>query len=172
MKAESLEALRVEISRLILKGLRAFSSDRVTMIGTITGNKNIKMKYREYDAHIVAEYSVHIVGWPAAVPFSAPSKLCIKDHARSLRNALLDGICHWETLTSEQGKSHKERMEEIRAARAAAGTKRKERSDKGKPRGPSKKKQRAQMPPTHKSKELIDNSESEGSSEGDGEQSD
>ncbi|KAG6835519.1 hypothetical protein H0H93_000604 [Arthromyces matolae] len=154
MKTESLESLRVEISLLIIEGLR-----------TITGDKRIKMKYREYDSQIVAEHHVQIVGWPSLVPFRPPSKLCIKDDARTLRNALVDGICRWETLTREQRESHKERMVDIRAARASTGTKRKERSDKGKQRGPSKKKQRSgQLPPSYKSKAIIDD-ESSGSDE-------
>ncbi|KAG6848546.1 hypothetical protein H0H93_016023 [Arthromyces matolae] len=145
MKTESLESMRVEISRLILDGLCA-----------ITGIKNIKMKYREYDSQIVAEHHIQIVGWPSLVPFRPPSKISIKDDARTLRNALVDGVCRWETLTRDQREAHKERMKDIRAARASAGTKRKERSDKGKQQGPSKKKLRGQLPPTYKSKAIVD----------------
>ncbi|KAG6852081.1 hypothetical protein C0991_003348 [Blastosporella zonata] len=120
-RADTLLSMRAECTSSILDGLRK-----------ILVNKNVKMNYVNYETTIVETHHVHLVGWPARIPFASPSKISTMDDIRLLRATLSDGKCRWEFLTAEEQKEHAQKLAEARAKGLEIGRKRKERSDKGK----------------------------------------
>ncbi|KAH7918772.1 hypothetical protein BV22DRAFT_984305, partial [Leucogyrophana mollusca] len=61
----------------------------------ITGKKDIKMNYMNYDKSIVELHHIKLVGWPDVVKFTNPSLIGAVTDIRSLRDALTSGECHW-----------------------------------------------------------------------------
>ncbi|KAG6875059.1 hypothetical protein C0993_010410 [Termitomyces sp. T159_Od127] len=157
VKPETLPSMRAECTGLILDGLR-----------NILVNKTIKMNYMNYDAAIVEKHHVHIVGWPSRITFGSPSNISTIDDIRLLRSTLKDGSCKWAFLTAEERKEHDQKLASARKEGEVVGKKRKERSDKGKPRMKGKgrqvkKRKTSQLPPghTYKSAEFIDDEDDE-----------
>ncbi|KAJ7729143.1 hypothetical protein B0H16DRAFT_1734310 [Mycena metata] len=91
--------------------------------------KKVIMKYSDYDA-ILTDHGYELIGWPADIPFAAPSNLATVDKLRPLRDALLNGTCRWEAMSTERKAEHAAKV----TAAAAADVRKKERSDKGKTR--------------------------------------
>lgn len=125
------------------------------------------MNYQNYETVIIETHHVKLVGWPPCVLFTSPSNISMKDEILLLCSALKDGDCHWVVLSHEEQLQHAKKLAHARNQGLEIGKKRKERSDKGKPREPRTKQQRkdssSQIPPMYKSKAIIDDSdESEG----------
>ncbi|KAG6876904.1 hypothetical protein C0992_011402 [Termitomyces sp. T32_za158] len=97
-------------------------------------NKTIKMNYLNYDTAIVKKYHVHLVGWPARLTFGSPSNISTLDDVRLLHSALKNGQCKWMFLAVEERKEHDQKLANAWGEGVVIGKKRKERSDKGKPR--------------------------------------
>ncbi|KAJ7748094.1 hypothetical protein B0H16DRAFT_1725705 [Mycena metata] len=109
----------------------------------VTGKKQHKMEYLNYDVAIRESKGVELAGWPADIKFA--------DHAnwsaetlRRVRTGLLSGAIHWVKMTKTQ---HDELVAKHDAQREALGAgslrPRKQRSDKGEARGPQKNKRPA-----------------------------
>ncbi|KAJ7711493.1 hypothetical protein B0H16DRAFT_1480279, partial [Mycena metata] len=111
-------ALRKETTGLIANSLEA-------KVG-----KKVIMKYSDYDA-ILTDHGYKLIGWPADIPFAAPRNLATVDKLCPLRDALLNGTCRWEAMSTERKAEH---AAKVTAAAAADVRKKKERSDKGKTR--------------------------------------
>ncbi|KAJ7022682.1 hypothetical protein C8F04DRAFT_1272390 [Mycena alexandri] len=128
---DDVDSVRKSVSRLLTGGLR-----RVKNSTTIT------MEYVHYDTAIREAKGVELAGWPADVPISRPATWN-KETGRRIRDMLHSGAIHWVTMTRTQ---HAALIEENNAKRAALGAgalrRRAERSDKGLPRGPRKRKGR------------------------------
>ncbi|KAJ7032246.1 hypothetical protein C8F04DRAFT_1176515 [Mycena alexandri] len=126
---DDVDSVRKSVSRLLTGGLR-----RVKNSTTIT------MEYVHYDTAIREAKGVELAGWPADVPISRPATWN-KETGRRIRDMLHSGAIHWVTMTRTQ---HAALIEENNTKRAAlgAGALRRwaERSDKGLPRGPRRKK--------------------------------
>ncbi|KAG6888716.1 hypothetical protein C0992_007675 [Termitomyces sp. T32_za158] len=155
VKPDTLSSMRAECTGLILDGLRS-----------ILVNKTVKMNYLNYDTAIIEKYHVNLAGWPSRIPFGSPSNISTVDDIRLLRSALRDGDCKWRFLTAEEQREHDRKLAEARGQGVTIGKKRKERSDKGKPRNQekaqqSKKKKTSQLPPgaMYKSAEFVDDAE-------------
>lgn len=92
------------------------------------------MNYVNYDKSIVQKYRVKIVRWPENVKFTNPASLASMDELRQLRQALRTHDCHWVKITEREVRLHMESIKEREAGSESVGRKRKQRSDKGKPR--------------------------------------
>jgi hypothetical protein len=96
--------------------------------------KNVGMCYVKYDQDIVTKHKVELVGWPVSIKFANPSEIGTVDDIRKLRQALKVGDCKWIVQSRGQQAAYAERLAEKVAAGEQVVKKRKERSDKGKPR--------------------------------------
>ncbi|KAG1777837.1 hypothetical protein EV702DRAFT_1221191 [Suillus placidus] len=74
---DSLEAVRKQVRKLILRGLVA-----------VTGKKDIVMNYNNYEMSVIETYGVRLVGWPHGVKFTSPSNIGTVSDIRKLRDAL------------------------------------------------------------------------------------
>ncbi|KAJ7737109.1 hypothetical protein B0H16DRAFT_1730521 [Mycena metata] len=121
--------MRKQVGSTLLQGL-----------ALVTGKKQHKMEYTNYDVAIREAKGVELAGWPADIKFT--------DHAnwsaeslRRLSTALHTGDIHWVKMTKTQ---HDELVAMHNAQREALGAgslrTRKQRSDKGEARGPQKNK--------------------------------
>ena len=97
--------------------------------------KNVGMCYVKYDQNIVAKHKVELVGWPASVKFANPSEISNVDDIRKLHHALNIGECKWIVQSQGQQAAYAEKITRKVAAGELVVKKRKQRSDKGKPRG-------------------------------------
>ncbi|KAJ7575454.1 hypothetical protein C8J56DRAFT_736820, partial [Mycena floridula] len=52
------------------------------------------MNYINYECELVVPHKVHLIGWPAHVPFGAPSTLTCSSNVQDLLDALQCGSCH------------------------------------------------------------------------------
>ena len=93
------------------------------------------MNYNNYDTKVVQKYRVKIIGWTHNKLIS-PFNIHTVDELRTLRDALRCGACYWARLTRAELTKHSEEMEMREAAGEVVVVKRKERSDKGKKKGP------------------------------------
>lgn len=121
------------------------------------------MNYMNYNTVIVEKHHVHLVNWPSRITFGSPSNVSTIDDIRLLRSALQNGDCRWEFLTAQERKEHDHKLADARNKGVVIGKKRKERSDKGRPRmkgkgEQSKKRKMSQLPPgpMYKSADFID----------------
>ncbi|KAF8335256.1 hypothetical protein F5887DRAFT_829706, partial [Amanita rubescens] len=119
---DSWPGLRAQCSNFILGGLKR-----------ITNMDNISMNYVNYDK-FVQKYRVKLVGWPENIKFTNPASLTSMDELRQLGQALRAHDCHWVRITEWEVRLHVESIKEREAAGESVGRKRKQRSDKGKPR--------------------------------------
>jgi|ERR1700736_628596 len=94
------------------------------------------MNYVNYDKVIVLGLGVKLVGWPKTVNFVKPSSIGSVFDARTLRDALKTGECHWIKLTTRQIEDHRTQIEGREAEGETVGRPRKKRSDAGKKRKP------------------------------------
>ncbi|KAJ7041675.1 hypothetical protein C8F04DRAFT_1176770 [Mycena alexandri] len=107
---------------------------------TVTGKKQVKMEYLNYDVAIREAKGVELAGWPTNIK--------MVDHAnwsaetlRQIRTTLHSGTIHWVRMTKTQ---HEELIARHNAQREALGAgSLKPRSDKGEARGPQKHKRKA-----------------------------
>jgi len=93
------------------------------------------MCYVKYDQDIVTKHKVELVGWPASIKFANPSEIGNVDDIRKLRQALKVGECKWIVQSRGQQAAYAEKIARRVATGEQAAKKRKQRSDKGKPRG-------------------------------------
>ncbi|KAJ3560899.1 hypothetical protein NP233_g10537 [Leucocoprinus birnbaumii] len=114
-------SMRKECVSIIAEGLQQLAG------------KGTSMNYNNYDTGIVAKYGIHLVGWPAHVPFTSPSNLSA-DHLRDLRAALLSKRCIWQVMSTDEFETHEQRLQAMRAEGQTVGVPRKTRSDKNKKR--------------------------------------
>ncbi|KAJ7092807.1 hypothetical protein B0H15DRAFT_947631 [Mycena belliarum] len=119
---------RRESGELILKGLRRAVNDNA-----------IKMSYEHYDYDIRALRRFELVGWPEDIAFTRPGHLSAED-AQRIRNGLKDGSIFWHRMSDRDHKILLEEQQEQREATGRGVKQRAARSDKGKMRGPQKKK--------------------------------
>ncbi|KAJ7475392.1 hypothetical protein B0H11DRAFT_2235344 [Mycena galericulata] len=119
-------SVRKQIVMLILEGLRKLKR-----------SKTACMNYVQYDLDVRHKLGIELSGWPGSIEMQRPA-LLRADDARTIRDMLRSGAIHWTPLT----KSQKEDLaEELAEAREDGPLRqRKERSDRGKPRGPRTKK--------------------------------
>ena len=97
--------------------------------------KNVGMCYVKYDQNIIAKHKVELVGWPALVKFANPSEIGNVNDIRKLRHVLNVGECKWIVQSRGQQAAYAEKIMRKVAAGELVVKKRKQRSDKGKPRG-------------------------------------
>ena len=93
------------------------------------------MCYADYEEKVVGKYGVELVNFPFTDKFD-PSRMTL-DECERLLTLLYDKICFWRRLTTEQTARTKEALAEKK--NTGKGRVRKERSDKGQPRGSYKK---------------------------------
>jgi hypothetical protein len=96
------------------------------------------MCYVKYEQDIVSKHKVELVGWPAAIKFSNPSKIGTVKEIRKLRQALKVGDCKWIAQSRRQQAAYAAMLAVKEAAGERVIKKRKERSDKGKMRAGAK----------------------------------
>jgi hypothetical protein len=90
------------------------------------------MNYVNYDRVIVLGLGVKLVGWPKAVNFVKPSSIGSVVDARTLRDALKSGECHWIKLTVRQIEEHQAEVGRRETEGETVGRPRKKRLDTGK----------------------------------------
>ncbi|KAJ7839847.1 hypothetical protein B0H14DRAFT_3697277 [Mycena olivaceomarginata] len=129
-----IDAVRNQITVLVEDALRK-----------ITGNKTLTMSWANYKIDIVHTHGVEMAGWPSSVVLVRPSKMAA-DAARRILDKLRSGAIHWVALTRSQRAEVAEEVEALHESGAVK--KRKQRSDKDKPRGPRAKKSKATDPNT------------------------
>ncbi|KAL0569692.1 hypothetical protein V5O48_012265 [Marasmius crinis-equi] len=113
------KVLKAEIRDLMKKGL-----------ATILNRDDPKMHYDGFDQHIKLKHGVTIEGWPLP-KFQNPSEMSSAlGPLEGLRNALLDGTCHFRRMESTEWAAWKADY----LKKAAAGPQRKQRKDAGLPR--------------------------------------
>jgi len=110
------------------------------------------MNYMNYDKMIVLGLGVKLVGWPRAVGFAKPSSIGSVVDARTLRDALKSGECHWIKLTTRQIDDHRRELENREAEGETIGKPRKRRSDAGKKRKGRSSDNIENEPPTKKTR--------------------
>jgi hypothetical protein len=96
------------------------------------------MNYQNYDTQIIQRLGVKLVGWTHHILVS-PYEIYTIDDLRTLRDALVCGACFWMRLSKREITQHKADMERRELMGEVVTKKRKERSDKGVRKGPSKK---------------------------------
>lgn len=96
------------------------------------------MNYSNYDTQVIQRLGVKLVGWTYHEVVS-PYEIHTIDDLRTLHNALVCGACFWLRLSKRELAAHKTDIEQREAAGETVTKKRKERSDKGVPKGPRKK---------------------------------
>ncbi|KAF8816259.1 hypothetical protein BYT27DRAFT_7067379, partial [Phlegmacium glaucopus] len=126
-KPDSFGSLREQCSKLINGGLKTASK-----VATAA------MNYQNYDAQIILRLGVKLVGWTYHNLVS-PYKIHTIDDLQTLHDALVCGACFWMRLSRGEMTRHKADMEKREAMGEVVRKKRKERSDKGVPKGPKKK---------------------------------
>ena len=109
-----------------------------------------------YDKVIVLGLGVKLVGWPRAVGFAKPSSIGSVVDARTLRDALKSGECHWIKLTTRQIDDHRRELENREAEGETIGKPRKRRSDAGKKRKGRSSDNIENEPPTKKTRRTTD----------------
>ena len=92
------------------------------------------MNYVNYEKLIIQKYRVKLVGWPDDIKFTNPASLTSVEELRKLRQALRTHSCHWVKLSERDLRQHEESIAQRESAGGSVGRKRKQRSDKGKPR--------------------------------------
>jgi len=92
------------------------------------------MNYVNYEKSIIRKYHVKLVGWPENIKFANPANLTSVEELRQLQQALRTHVCHWIKLTDREVRQYAETIEQREASGEQVGHKRKQRSDKGKPR--------------------------------------
>ena len=92
------------------------------------------MNYVNYEKSVMQKFHVKLVGWPDDVKFINPASLTNVDDLRKLRHALRTQACHWVKLSDREVRQHTESIEQREISGVCVGRKRKQRSDKGKPR--------------------------------------
>ncbi|KAJ7705957.1 hypothetical protein B0H16DRAFT_1482015 [Mycena metata] len=124
--------MRKEIGSTLLDGL-----------SLVTGKKQHKMEYLNYDVAIHEGKGVELAGWPANIKLAEHANWSAET-LRRLRASLLSGGIHWIKMTKAQ---QDELVAEHNAQRETLGAgslrPRKQRSDKGEARGPQKNKRHA-----------------------------
>ncbi|KAK7007339.1 hypothetical protein R3P38DRAFT_2553698, partial [Favolaschia claudopus] len=119
--------VRKEVSQLIQDGLRK-----------ITNNKTITMEYVHYDVAIREAKRVELAGWPGDVKIKDRERWSAET-GRRIRRMLQAGEITWVVMTKNQHDELVAAHDKLRANSTSGSLrKRKERSDKGKPRGSRK----------------------------------
>ena len=132
---------------MINGGLSAFATSRhylstETILETASKVPSAAMNYQNYDTQIILRLGVKLVGWTYSKLVS-PYEIYTIDDLRTLHGALVCGACFWMRLSKREMTRHKADVEKRESMGEVVRKKRKERSDKGVPKGP-KKKQSAQ----------------------------
>ncbi|KAF8331782.1 hypothetical protein F5887DRAFT_894829 [Amanita rubescens] len=122
-KTDTFKAIRSECTTIITEGLRQ-----------ILKSDNVMMNYVNYEKVIIQKHHVKLVGWPKNVKFVTPANLSSVDEVRTLRHALKSNECHWVQLSEAEVGENMASIAEREAAGEQVGRKRKQRSDKGKPK--------------------------------------
>ncbi|KAJ7600187.1 hypothetical protein C8J56DRAFT_879917 [Mycena floridula] len=138
----------------------------------ITHSQDVQMSYSHYDRDIILAHKVHIIGWPAQVPFIAPSTLTRAADIRDLLDALKSGACRWAKVTKaelseaqdrvavEEPKKRRERSDaggtHAKRKRAAADTGDADQSTSRQRRRISKPKGKGKVAPAFSSPEVVD----------------
>ena len=114
-------------------------SSTSTNISLETASKlpSVGMNYQNYNSQIIQRLGVKLVGWTHHEVVS-PYEITGVDDLRTLRDALVCGACFWMRLSKGELARHKADLEKREAAGEVVTKKRKERSDKGMPKGPRK----------------------------------
>jgi hypothetical protein len=110
----------------------------LTHLETASKVMTAAMNYQNYDTQIIQRLSVKLVGWTHHELVS-PYEIHGVDDLRTLHAALVCGACFWMRLSKGEVARHKADVEKREAAGEVVKRKRKERSDKGVPKGPRKK---------------------------------
>ncbi|KAJ7584896.1 hypothetical protein C8J56DRAFT_892593 [Mycena floridula] len=76
----------------------------------ISRSKDIHMNYINYKREIVVPHKVHLIGWPAHVPFGAPSTLTCSCDVRDLLDALQCGSCCWAKVMKRELDAVKQKV--------------------------------------------------------------
>lgn len=123
---------------MIIEGLREFYVPPYVQIlmyfiGEVTGRDDIAMNYQQYATAIVARYKVHLVGWPANVPFNSPSNISTV-HLQRLQDALQSHECMWHVMSRQELDLHNAELDVALATGEITKVPRKERSHKSKKR--------------------------------------
>lgn len=114
------------------------SADSDTILETASKVASAAMNYQNYDTQIILRLGVKLVGWTYHSLVS-PYEIYTIDDLRTLHDSLVCGACFWMRLTKREMTQHKADIEKREAAGEVVTKKRKERSDKGVPKGPRKK---------------------------------
>ncbi|KAJ7109049.1 hypothetical protein C8R43DRAFT_904908, partial [Mycena crocata] len=98
----------------------------------IKNNATLTVSYKNFDVECKEAHGVHIVGWPADIPFVCPSQVKTVERVRRLRDGWLGRTIRWDRMSDEQVAD----LAEDLAARRATATDgllitRKQRSDLG-----------------------------------------
>lgn len=107
----------------------------ITVIEYVSSIPDALMNYNNYDTKVVQKYRVKIIGWTHNKLIS-PFNIHTVDELRTLRDALRCGACYWARMTKAELTRHSKEMEMRESAGEVVVVKRKERSDKGKKKGP------------------------------------
>ncbi|KAJ7078102.1 hypothetical protein C8R43DRAFT_966031 [Mycena crocata] len=149
--ANDIVAVRKEIARWIVDGLR-----------TIKNNKKLAMKYVTYDIDIRELLKVQLVGWPTEIPMRTPVRLPAET-ARRIRDMLRTGDIHWARIPDDE---HAKLVAKLNRKRAKAPNgelkTRNPRSDAGKVRGARKSKTAEEEEEEEEEDEEEDDGEDEG----------
>ncbi len=92
------------------------------------------MNYVNYEKSIIQKYRVKLVGWPDNIKFTNPASLPSVEELEKLRQALRTHSCRWIKLSERDLRLLGESIAQRESPGEAVGRKRKQRSDKGKPR--------------------------------------
>ena len=93
------------------------------------------MSYINYDTDVVQKYSVRLVGYPFPTVIS-PHQIHTIDAIQTLRDALHAGTCHWLSISGKEVHQHAIETTRRLDTGEIIKKRRKERSDKGKKKGP------------------------------------
>lgn len=85
------------------------------------------MNYRHYEAKIVQKHRVVIKGWPLE-KFASPNDIGNIPKLEKLRDALLNGTCHWQKISKDEAKR---RLKDLKRAEETAPEGRETESDAG-----------------------------------------
>ncbi|SJL18167.1 uncharacterized protein ARMOST_21743 [Armillaria ostoyae] len=131
---EDSKDVRSQCTDMILQGLR-----------DITGERNVRMNYINYETDIFARHHVRIDGWPIGIKFESLSNLKNLQDLRRLRDALKVTACKWVSMSQKQIDRHARELEHREAAGEVIKKKRREHSDAGtsKPKGTAERKKRS-----------------------------
>jgi hypothetical protein len=139
----------------------------ISLLELITDDESVRMEWKHYWRNIVKRYQVIIEGWPDNIPFRNLSDTSspvsdLEDLLRRWRS----GSTYWKKLTAREVQAlDQERDKQISNGEVDVPVPRRRRSDYGKKRPRTKQSDENNIRKKHKSKEILDSSDSESGSE-------